>query len=326
MQRSIGVTLSAVVVFIGCGVAVLAAVGLAFFSNVTPSQVLTMPLMRAVLIIEILVDLAFVAWGISSGIGLLQLRPWARISMIVYSGLMISFCVIPMAIFLFVPIPRVEGVTANFGMMVRGFLELFYGFFVALGAFWIYFFNKRSTKVQFAPTTASKRAIGEQAAAPGAEPQPKKPAPIVVLGVLFLLSACFLPIALKMHTPLFFFGSFVHGSTDTVFILALLVLNLAAGIGLLRLQLWGWRLALFLSAFNVLNTAFLVLMPGAVDRMNQAMIGQYASMGMPDVAVQYPFASIARASLLVGVAIAAAFLWILMAYRRAFERAAPPAI
>lgn len=328
VQRSIGVTLTAVVVFFGCAIALLVAFGLTFASQVSPSQVLSTPLVRAVLIVEIVIDLAFVGWGIASGIGLLQLRGWARVSMIVYSGIMICFCAIPMAVFLFVPIPRAEGVSGNVGQIVRIFIELFYGFFVGLGAFWIYFFNKKSVKAQFGPAATGNVPIVVEQATFGVGPARKQvaPIPINILAVLLILGACFMPFALKMHTPLFFLGSFVHGAADVVFILAVMIVNLAAGIGLLRLNLWSWRLALFLSIFNVLNTAFLVFTPGAIDRMNGAMAAQYAAMGMPDVAAQYPFAAIMRLSFGFGLAVAVAFLWILIAYRKAFESAPTTAI
>ncbi|HEY6464533.1 MAG TPA: hypothetical protein VIY69_00995 [Candidatus Acidoferrales bacterium] len=326
MQRSVGVTLSAVLVFFGCAMALLCAVLIAFASQISPSQVLSTPLVRAVLIVEIVIALAFVGWGIASGIGLLQLKQWARMSMIVFSGIMICFCLIPMAIFLFVPLPQVEGMPANFGVMVRILVVLFYCFFVALGAFWIYFFNRKSVKAQFAPATTPDATIVTDQATPGAKAHRSKPVLIIVLGALFLLGACFMPFALKMHTPLFFFGSFVHGAADVIFISAVTVFSVAAGIGLLRLNLWGWRLALFLSIFNVLNTAFLVFTPSAIGRLNDSMVGQYAAMGMPDVAAQYPFATIMRLSFGFSLAVAVAFLWILIAYRKAFESTTSAAI
>lgn len=326
MQRSIGVTLSAVLVFFGCAMALLCSVLIAFASQISPSEVLSTPIVRAVLIAEIVIDLAFVGWGISSGIGLLQRKPWARISMIVFSAIMICFCVIPMSIFLFVPLPQAQGMPLDFGAIVRVFVELFYGFFVALGVFWIYFFNKKSVKAQFAPIVSPKQTTGAEQATLGAEPQPSKPVPIMVLGALFLVVACFMPFALMLHTPLFFFGSLIHGTADVVFLVTVMVLNLAVAIGLLRLNLWGWRLALVLSIFNVLNTAFLVFTPGAIDRLNETMATQYAAMGMPGVAAQYPFAAILRLSFGFGLAVAALFLWILIAYRKAFRSATPAAI
>lgn len=319
MQRSVGVTLSAVLVFCGCAMALLFAVLLAFVSQISPFQVPSTPIVRGVLILEIVIALAFAGWGIASGIGLLQLRQWARTSMIVFSGIMICFCAIPMAIFLFVPVPRPEGMPVNFVVMVRVFVELFYGFFVALGVFWIYFFNRKTVKTQFSQAVAPEGAIVAGPAIGAAEPTSNKPVLIMLLGVFFLLGSCFLPFALKMRTPLFFFGSFVHGTTDAVFISVLLVLNVAAGIGLLRMNLWGWRLALFLSAFNVLNTGFLVFTPGALLRLNSAMAEQFAATGMPGVAAEYPFTAIMRVSLGFGLLVAVAFLWILIAYRKAFQ-------
>ena len=312
MQRSIGVTLTAVLVFLGCAVALLLAAFAVITSQMSPSPILSTPIMRAMLLLELVFVLAFMAWGIASAIGLLQLRGWARMSMIVFSGIMICFCAIPMLLFAFIPLPQPQGVSANFDLMIRVFMELFYGFFVGLGIFWIYFFNRKNVKAQFAPGAPSQTAIALE---------PCKPVPIIVLGVLFLLSACFMAFPIGMHTPLYFFGSFPGGPAKLVLILVLLAANSIAGIGLLRLKLWGWWLAQIVSIFAVLNTACLFVVPGAMDRLNAAIAQREAAMGVPEMPPQ--FISL-RAAMLIslgfGFAVYIAYLWILIAYRKAFPR------
>jgi hypothetical protein len=321
MQRSVGVTLSAVLVFFGCGMFLLFAVLLAFTTQMAPAAS-ALPILRGALIFDILLDLAFVGWGVASGIGLLQLQQWARISMLVFSGIMIFFCLIPMAIFPFIPIPQPAAAPANLMFFIRMFLELFYGLFVALGAFWIYFFNRRNVKEQFKGTQAIQAAIP---GAPAMEVEPKKPIPIIVLAVLLLVGGCFLPLMLFLHTPVLFFSYPLQGSAGKITLLLLTAVNIGTGIGLLRLRPWGWALALVLQAFNILNVACFFLVPGAADRLNTAMAQQYAAMGMSNMPPGFSTPLIMSVSFSFGLLMAVAFLWILLAYRKAFQTSPAPA-
>jgi len=89
MKRPAGVTISAVAVLIGCGLTLLsgAFMILAFF--VTPATDSMPAFTRYSLLIMSVFMLGLATWGIATGINLLQLREWARISMLVFSGLLL---------------------------------------------------------------------------------------------------------------------------------------------------------------------------------------------------------------------------------------------
>lgn len=335
MQRSIGVTLSAVVVFIGCAAALLGGVLMVFGIEFAQDQALANPLMRGVLIVEILLDLGFVSWGVASGIGLLKLRGWGRMSMLVFSSIMIFFSVIPMLIFPFVPIPQPADTTANLGLFVRGGLEVFYGFFVALGIFWIYFFNKRSVKEQFSPatesaaviTTPQMQAVTMSSSAPvGAVPGQKRPVLIMVIGVFNIVSCASMALVLLLHTPAVFFGFELHGIEAIIAFATFGAVGLAAGVGLLRFRLWGWLTAVFFQAVGIANIASFLFIPGAMDRFNSVMQRQYAVWGISQSAMPASFATtttaMLRVSLVFGLVFGVAILCTLIAYRRAFQGAA----
>lgn len=323
MERSVGVTLSAVLVFCGCAAALLAGVLMVLSFQLVQDQTLANPLVRVVLVVEVLVDIGFIAWGVASGIGLLKLQRWARTSMLVFSGIMIAFCTIPMVVIPFIPIPQSEDAPANLGLIVHGGIEVFYGAFVALGILWIYFFNRRSVKAQFAAATTGEIAVAGAPATPtvAAVSPSKRPVLITVIAVLFLVGGCFVPMVLFTHTPLLFFGLAPQGAARIVALIAMGACGIAAGIGLLQLRFWGWAVAVIFQVFNLLNSAYVILAPSATNRFTAAMAAQYAAMGMAQFPGTFPIVTILRISMGFGLVLGVAILWALVAYRKAFRPA-----
>ena len=90
MTRPIGITISAVVVFIGSGLIVLFG-GLAALASLTIS-----PAMRSdgpvnlvyMGVFEAVFALGLGAWGVATGVGLIQTKEWARISLIAFAALL----------------------------------------------------------------------------------------------------------------------------------------------------------------------------------------------------------------------------------------------
>jgi hypothetical protein len=285
---------------------------------------LTMPLVRGAITFDLLLDVAFVAWGFASGIGLLRLREWARISMIVFGILMAFFCLLPMIIIPFVPIPSPEGGPANLGLMIHVGIEVFYGFFVALGIFWIVFFSRRSVREQFKPVAAADGAgpLPESAAGtPSILPAPaasKKPVLIVILGILYIVGACSLPFAFILHSPIFFFGHLFNGLSGDVVLITIATLCLATGVGLLRLQPWSWGMAVFLQALSVINSISLLAIPGAMERFIRTLLERELEIGVPSALPSAPLLGM-KIGFIVGFAFSVAILWVLFAYKNAFQ-------
>src|SRR5271170_4671773 len=137
MHRSIGVTLSAVLVSFGSGVTLLLGAGMVLALRFAPTAPnapgLPAGLLHAMLAMIVVMTLGFGAWGIASGVGLIYLRGWARISMLVFSGLMVFFCLPQMLIFPFFPFPNNGNLPANFGLFMKIGMTVYYGLFAALG-------------------------------------------------------------------------------------------------------------------------------------------------------------------------------------------------
>jgi hypothetical protein len=82
--------------------------------------------------------LFFGIWGIATGVGLLKLKNWARISILIYAGMLLFFSV-----------PRFLLALVSPMTVGRVFSALFDGVYATLGGFWIYFFNQVTVKAQF---------------------------------------------------------------------------------------------------------------------------------------------------------------------------------
>lgn len=156
MRRSLGVTLSAVALFVGSAVPLVFGM-LAVLSFFSPPSILFpgVPIFRAVITVISLTALGLSTWAIASGIGLIALRNWARTSMLVISSLMVYLSLPPVFLLPVWYIRYIGGAPFNLGEGGRISLAVVYTVFGALGIFWLYFFNRRSVKAQFQPARAN---------------------------------------------------------------------------------------------------------------------------------------------------------------------------
>lgn len=113
MNRSVGVTVIAVLALLGSGLALLMGILMLVVMGVAP--VPTQPgfpaspaFFRVMLLAASLVYVLPAIWGILTGIGLFQLKNWARISTIVFSvllTLMGGFSALTALLIQFLPVP-----------------------------------------------------------------------------------------------------------------------------------------------------------------------------------------------------------------------------
>ena len=156
MKRSAGVTLVAVLQIIGSAFTLL--VGMLMFGIMTllpmnklpPAQQGMGPLLMWVGVIYLVLSLGFGAWGIATAIGLLKLRPWARISTIVYSVLLVMFTIIPAIMMAMIPFPTQPGTDPTFIPIFKASLIAFYLIIAAIGVWWLVYFTRKGVIAQFA--------------------------------------------------------------------------------------------------------------------------------------------------------------------------------
>jgi hypothetical protein len=331
------------VVFIGSALTVLTGaamvLGAAFLAN-SSRMANQPPFLRYALFFEAALCFAFGGWGVASGVGLLQLKRWARISMVVYAVILLV-CTLPAALTIgFVPLtnstnnPNAPALVITF---IRVGLVFFYGAFAALGGFWLYFFNMRTVKAQFrgeqpietALVAPSQLAAGTPFGTPAATTRPR-PLSISIIGWFLVVSCALMPLEILLLSVMFpherfpfcIMGFFVFGRSAYLLMLGWAMVQLVAAAGLLKLKNWGRLTTIGLNFFGIANGALVLVVPGNRERFQQLMETMTASMNttMPRPA---SFTFPAWIGLAFSLPFIAAILWFLFAEKQAFMPAAP---
>jgi hypothetical protein len=327
MRRPAGVTIAAVAVFIGSGLTLLSGALMIFAFAVMPATESTPTFTRyAGLIISVFM-LGFAAWGIATGMNLLQLREWARISIIVFSGLLLVMAVPGLLMMLVMPLPTpsVSAVPPGQSTLpledlmtaVRIGMAIFYALLAVLGGWWLYFFNTRPIREIFrgAAATASSTwapAVLAPTEMPGA---PKRPVSITIIAYLALLGGCTFPILNTLHLPLTFLGFFFTGGKASLIGIGFMSVQLLMAYGLLRLEKWGRSLAIYYFNFAIFNSIISVILPGAQARYEAAITAMQNSLSLPPSPFQFPL----WISLVFSLPMIAIQLWFVVTRKQAFE-------
>lgn len=335
MRRSGGVT-AAVVVLFACSALVLlfaVLVPIAVFEAPLPQPV--PPFMHGMMIGMGVIYLLCAAWGITTGIGILQLRAWARISMLVLSGTVAVFSVFgsigAIAGPLMVLDPRVPREAMVAGLIV-GLVVVTIP--LALAIWWLVLFTRRSVRLQFAPGVTLEPAqppafvrpvaYAEGAAtyvSPKMQLSYRRPVSIMVIAVCLLAGCAFFP--LMFFYPANWrvtaiFGVMVMGKSFLAVSAILSAANLLLGIGLLRLKAWARRGSIAYFVVMLANTGLSVRVIGRVVEMMQKQ------MDIP--APQLPAAfmkTMAAVGFIFGVCLDVAAIYFLVTRHAAFDGRPP---
>lgn len=341
MRRSTGVTISAVVVIAGsaftffCGALML--LGSAVMSKTGQAPGVRVPVdIGSILIGEAIFVFAFAGWGLATGIGLLYLKPWGRISLLIFAGMLAFFSLFSIVFLAFIPIPNASNpnLPSNFTSIVRVGMGLFYGAFGVLGGFWLYFFNKRSVKAQFQTaqpipeTAAGDSFLGTPVPAPDAS-QGVRPLSITIIGWYLLISCALAPLGLLMNrslfpgvrVPFYFLGAFLLGRSAYLAFIPWLAIQLVSAVGLLKLKTWGLYSAIALESLGALNGGLLMVIPGHRLKFQQLLETMMASISARMPGPQ-PFIFPTWLGLGMGLAMVFVILWFLITRRHAFTSGA----
>ena len=329
MPRSVGITVSAVVVIIGSAFTILGGammvLGSLFLSKSSPAANVPTNLGFFV-VIEAVMFSGFGGWGLAAGIGLINLKQWARISMLVFAAILVFISLPVAALIAVIPFPNTNdpNLPSNFMPIMRTGMVLFYALFAALGCFWLYFFNKQRVKAQFqVKQPALESAAGTPIAAPGASRA--RPLSITIIGWFLLIGSALAPLGLLFNSaffsgvqfPLYFLGFFFVGRSASLILIVWITAQIVAA-GLLKLKHWGLLATIGLQCLTVVNASLLVGIPANRARFQQIMEAMIASINsrMPQpVSFVFPiwigFAS--------SLPIVFVILWFLITRRHAFN-------
>lgn len=321
MNRSAGVTISAVVVLLGSVLALLMGVMMLFASiggvSVPQNQA---QFFKYVMMITAVLFIAAGAWGLATGRALLGLREWSRVSIMVFSAFLLLICIPGLVMFLMVPFPP-PGTVVNPqltpGLLtgMRIFLTLLYGVLAVLGGWWLCFFNKRSTKEQFLklPGAMPRRISDDLMIAPGT-----RPLSITLIAWYLLISAFIGVLGLSVNPPVFFFGFFFKGAFASLIMFALALVQSLTAFGLLKLRPWGRTLAIYYFQFLIFNSLTMVLIPGTQARFDQAMGDMMRDMqgsSNPAQVMHFPI----WFGVIFAVPLLALLLWVVVSKKDVFQ-------
>ena len=217
------------------------------------------------------------AFGILTGIGLFQLKNWARISALVWAGITVFFSSITLVAILVIPfgsLPNAQGAGVNVAG-VKAVLAIFYGVPIVIGVWWLILFNQKNTKALFAGTTAVS-VLSE----PTAPTEPRCPLPLAILAGFMLFSVIGMFLVPFMHVPvtMILFGQRLRGEFGAFVFAAITVLNLAAALGLLKLKRWGYWLTFSMYGFAAISGTVTALRGNYAQNMREI----FSEMKMPE--------------------------------------------
>jgi hypothetical protein len=247
---------------------------------------------KAFMLILPLFYVAPAIWGVCTGVGLLRLKNWARISIIVFGGLLTAFglCAVLGALVMAVtPIPPTPGLNPSFMLAFRATMFLCALAELGLGIWWLVFFNRAKVKVQFqqqpmfgavmpqfggtAPPP-NPAFIQPVAPRPVMSPTASRPVSITIIACLLIIGCAFAPVNVALRMPAIFFTLLITGWPAAVYYLAVMAISLYVAIGLLRLWPTARVIGLGYLVFSALNSLVFTFAPGSHERVGKLMEAQ----------------------------------------------------
>ncbi len=342
MRRSIGVTVIAVLALLGSILTLLLGVLMAWVMfNAPPANASEFPgspiFFKAMLFIAVLMYVIPAIWGIWTSIGLFKLKNWARLSIIVFSVLLVLMSGFGGLMILIVPFPTAPNQPVDPTVMstVRIFMGLFAASLAGLGVWWVVFFNRPRVRQQFvaglpAPSASSPTEAPFAVQAPLVTPVPRpdqRPLSLTILACFMLVGCLFMPLGFLLHAPAMFLTTILTGWAAAAFYFVLTGLVLYIAVGLLRLWLPARVAGIWYFVFAFLNMAAFHVLPGGRARMMDLWERQQAMFpwiprgeGQP----AYPFDPVPMMVMVVVIGLVGSVvpLYFLITRKHAFEMAA----
>jgi hypothetical protein len=314
-KPSVAVLISGILAILGSGFAILVSaftLAALYLIPLPPTAPVTPSYVRSIASVSMLIFLGIAVFGIFAGIGLIRLNNWARISILIFSGLTVFFGGTALLVVLAIPFPiNPSGPPVDPGA-VKAVVLLVYGIPVLISIWWLVLFNFKETKAQFAGTP-SEISVGASAA-------PTSPLAVQIIAVFFLFSVLWVLVIpfLQMPFPAVFFGHPFYGASGKALIVLAGVLLGIGSIGLLKLKKWSYPLVLGIQGFWLLSGTITIFSP-TFPRLMQEMLSQ---MHLPENAA-FPY-SMRQLQLFwsLGLLFSILIIAILLFYRPRFMDAA----
>jgi hypothetical protein len=308
MRRSAGVTACAVIVILGSAILLLIALLGLLGMAVRPVPDGQAHFIKAFIWIAFALEFGGAGLGIATGVGLLRLKEWARISLLVFSGLLLFMGNSGLLMIPFVQIPQTPDLPDSFTFYMRLFMAVCFGLLATLGVWWIVCFNRKSVRAQFLGTPVEGQPYSATSA---------RPISITIIGWYMVVSAFCALSGLFIHIPMYVLGFMMKGWAASLFLLGCGILQLVTGVGLLKLKPWSRSLAIGHFSFFTVNSALMVVLPGSQARFEGVMRASQEAFGttaqpatMPPIPLWFGFAFC--------LPLFAVVLWFLITQKKSF--------
>jgi hypothetical protein len=279
MKRSVGVTAAAVVLLLGSALLALVFI-VSLATAILPSRIspqISQPgpvSATASTAVGTVFSLLLAGWGIVTAVGILRLRPWARISLMVVS-IMAIFVNSMGIVTMFTLLPAMAGPLDPRTLLISRVMMLgIFGIPGTIAAWWLVLFTRPRVKQQFAAEASDV----EQAVAPiellPARSRQTRPVSITVISVVLMAAAGGLGLMIPIYRlvwpigfPALILGIRVTGYEAVLFYVAFGLLEVALGLGLWWMKPWAWAGTIAFCVFSLVNGAAMALRPATLVQM-----------------------------------------------------------
>ena len=146
--------------------------------------------------------------GLATAVGIFQLKPWARYSTMIFAGILGVICLLTAVGFAVMPLAtppsqaRAE-LPPYFEVVFKAIMVGTQLALVALGAWWLYYFNRTDVKLRFAgQVTGTAILIG------------RRPLSIAILSIFYLLGSSVMLLLVWIAPSVAFMGILLHGAAS----------------------------------------------------------------------------------------------------------------
>jgi hypothetical protein len=250
-----------------------------------------------------------------AGVGVMRLRRWARLAMLIIAGCLLFFGFVGVALILFTIFVTPADAAVSKAVMVV-VLSFIYGIPAAVGLWWLLLFSRPSVRMQFESTAAP---AGSAVPSPSVFNNPRCPLAVRIVGwylASFVLVIPFLPF-LPNYLPAYCFGRLYRGPAATALLILHFLLLAVPGIGLLLLKRWSYPVVIASQVLLCINA-----LSGTFNRSYEAALRSvYAQLELPVFPSDAMFSYLRYLNLL-GLIVPVAILATLAVARRSFYAAA----
>ncbi|MCL4524370.1 MAG: hypothetical protein M1453_01000 [Acidobacteria bacterium] len=227
MNRPGGVTVSAALTVLVSLAAAFMGTALLLVDSFLPRYEPQQPFHEAIEVFSAVVFFGCALWGLITAVGLIRMRRWARICILLIAALLVFSGCFLLVMFLVATqlIPEFQSAEM---VTVRIYLIATYLTAIALGLWWLIYFNRAGIKAAFL------------AGAPASVPlRPHLPLSIAVIAWHAIAFGLCTAVFVVTGSDPYIFGIVLTGWTATTTNLFLAATQLAIGIGLLKLKPWS---------------------------------------------------------------------------------------